>query len=697
MKSLLRGVAAARSVYESATAGTAASILVVPKHAAPAPQRRAFTGGAQPSDAVAAAAAATTTTTTEDDIVRSSFPAKDRIVTETTFHVDGHRRDGGGGGRSSDGDNGYHQRPKRGGDKPLSGGEANSVVRVRSDTKTASLSGWLTQRLRESKEPLTMTTIGMSGLNQMVKALAVSAELLREEGIVVCRAAKSDTVTERGSPAVYFAVTVTLRPPMDLSQYNVSPNRVGASSHPSAVLQIVESAQKIGHACVLSVAGPESIQKATVAITQLHRSTEFIASLVQNEEGEYTAIHLRILPLPGAAKVVFVSKYTKPAKLAGYIKHVFKEEGGSRAVKVVASIDSHEAVRAAAKACEIATDYLEQDRVPLTMEIELAEDDDALSSGSYVMTLTKELAKEATALRVTVGLGNLTVERVVDQIKAGVEAGRVVHLRGTLQGAPTVLEALTILGETCPVTFYSRPKDLTVGVKNEKLLSPQMDRFFIEFMVERQLIPTSIDCKPGCEALLRKAAKLHPTFTLNLRDVDRVQHAVRELATAAQFVAGSSLLRVAAEAWGIGMQFTVTREAWGEECGTQNRKVQRSLPYHSSFNACQQALLNFAQHGCFQVSVASKAQTAQLFRALSKTKLPFYIVPAQNSTKRGFTIHVPGAPPASGEKDATPDAAGAAASPEDELEEEAARVRREDEAAKLEKKAADAAAGDASA
>ena len=148
-----------------------------------------------------------------------------------------------------------------------------------------------------------------------------------------------------------------------------------------------------------------------------------------------------------------------------------------------------------------------------------------------------------------------------------------------------------------------------MGVKNEKLLSPQMDRFFIEYMVESQLIPTSIDCKPGCEALLRKAAKLHHTFSFNLRDVDRVQHAVRELSSAAQFVAGSSLLRITAATWGIGLQFTVTREAWAEECGTLDYKTQRALPYHGSFNACRQALLKFAQNGSFQVDARSKAQT----------------------------------------------------------------------------------------
>ena len=54
-------------------------------------------------------------------------------------------------------------------------------------------------------------------------------------------------------------------------------------------------------------------------------------------EGEYTAIHLKILPLPGSAKVVFVSKYTKPPKLAGYLKHMFKEESGTKVAKVIAS------------------------------------------------------------------------------------------------------------------------------------------------------------------------------------------------------------------------------------------------------------------------------------------------------------------------------------------------------------------------
>ena len=159
----------------------------------------------------------------------------------------------------------------------------SSVVRVRSDTKTSSLSGWLTQRLRESKEPLTLTTIGVSGLNQLVKALSVTQELLVEEGLLYCRASKSETVTEKGAPATYYAVRVLLRPPTDLSHHNVAPNRVGAASHGSAILQIAEAAQKIGQACCLAVAGPTSVQKGIVAISHLNNQTEFIPTLAKNE------------------------------------------------------------------------------------------------------------------------------------------------------------------------------------------------------------------------------------------------------------------------------------------------------------------------------------------------------------------------------------------------------------------------------
>ena len=82
---------------------------------------------------------------------------------------------------------------------------------------------------------------------------------------------------------------------------------------------------------------------------------------------------------------------------------------------------------------------------------------------------------------------------------------------------------------------------------------------------------------------------------------------------------------------------------------------------------------------------------AQLFRGLAKTQLPFYIIPPSNSTKRGFAIHVAHMPTEEGGSAAD----GDDASTVDELAEEAARVQREDEAAKQQKKALDAA-GDAS-
>ena len=237
-----------------------------------------------------------------------------RWMTERTFEIHGNR------------------------DAPQSGpADGNNVVRVRSDTKTASLSGWLTTRLRESKEPLQLTTIGMTGLNQMIKALSVAQELLLEEGILYCRANKAETVTERGLPASYFAIHVVMKPPTDFSNETAPPHRVGTSSHISALNQITSSAQKIGQTCVLSIAGADSARKAISTIAALDRRTEFLPSLVKNEEGEYTAMHLRILPLPGAPKVVFVSKYTKPTKLAGYLRFVMKDESGPKIVKLVAS------------------------------------------------------------------------------------------------------------------------------------------------------------------------------------------------------------------------------------------------------------------------------------------------------------------------------------------------------------------------
>eukprot|EP01063_Lacrimia_lanifica_P038614 TRINITY_DN8253_c0_g1_i1.p1 TRINITY_DN8253_c0_g1~~TRINITY_DN8253_c0_g1_i1.p1 ORF type:complete len:614 (+),score=230.65 TRINITY_DN8253_c0_g1_i1:82-1923(+) len=509
--------------------------------------------------------------------------------------------------------------------------DSANVIRVRADTKTASLSGWLTSRLRESKEPLTMTTIGMTGLNQIIKSLCVAQELVKEEGLVYCRASKAETVTERGSPASYFAIHVSMRPPTDSATHqNVAPNRVGKSSHPAAILQICESTQKIGQACVLSVAGPESVQKAVICISSLHRNTEFIPVLVKNEEGEYTAMHLRILPLPGAPKVVFVSKYTKPNKLAGYLRHVFKDENGAKIVKVVASVDSHEAIRAAAKACESATDYLEVDRIPLTMNVEVASDEDALSSGSYVFTLTRELPKETTAQRVTVGLGNLSVDRVIEQIRSGVMAGRLVHLRSTLQGVPTCLQALSTLSETLPLSFYSRPKEVSFGPNNEQLTSPQMDRFFVEYMVEKMVVPETIDYKGSNSLdLLQKAVKLHQKFSFYLRDIDHLTGALRVLQELVTGCQGRYSLRVTAEPSGIGMIFSMVREKYDDVLSVANRAWSKNLRFQDGVNSLGMQLQAITREQEYlSITSTNRVQTTQLFRALGKKGLAFYIVPS---------------------------------------------------------------------
>eukprot|EP00659_Diplonema_papillatum_P015319 gene15319-23415_t len=481
-----------------------------------------------------------------------------------------------------------------------------NVVKVRSDTKTASLSGWLTTKLRESKESLTMTTIGMNGLNQIIKALAVSQELLQEEGLLYCKASKAETVTDRGSPASYFAIHVQMRPPTDLSHHNVAPNRVGASSHGTAIMQICEASQKIGQTCILSVAGPESVQKAVISITHLHKYTEFIPMLVKNEEGEYTAIHLKILPLPGAPKVVFVSKYTRPQKLAGYLRHVFRDENSAKIVKVVASVESQEALRTAAKACENATDFLEQDRIPLTMSVELTHDDEALSSGSYVFTLTRELPKESTALKVTVGLGNLSIGRVVEQIKAGVESGRLVHLRSTLQGVPTALEALSTLSETTPVSFYSRPKEVGFGPGQEKIASPQLDRFFIEFMVERMTVPDVIEHKQGSDATLATAMKTHSSFTYLLKDIEKLIGALHRLTEISVAAAGKHSLQIVALTHGLGIQFEITKKPYDAHRSLQNRDISRQIRYSDGTTATTQKIAQLHEEGAFQAAATNR-------------------------------------------------------------------------------------------
>eukprot|EP01064_Diplonema_japonicum_P028466 TRINITY_DN4369_c0_g6_i1.p1 TRINITY_DN4369_c0_g6~~TRINITY_DN4369_c0_g6_i1.p1 ORF type:complete len:594 (+),score=97.83 TRINITY_DN4369_c0_g6_i1:34-1815(+) len=509
-----------------------------------------------------------------------------------------------------------------------------NIIRVRADTKTASLSGWLTSRLRESKEPLTMTTIGMTGLNQIIKALAVTQELLNEEGLLHCKASKSETVTDRGSPASYFSIFIQLRPPADLSHHSVAPNRVGASSHQTAIAQVAESAQKLGQTCVLSVAGPESVQKALVAISSLHKYTEFLPILVKNDEGEYTAIHLKILPLPGAPKVVFVSKYTRPSKLAGFLRHVFKDENGSKVVKVIASADSHEAIRAAAKACETATDFLEQDRIPLTMVLDMVQDDDTLSSGSYVFTLTREVPKEQTAVKVTVGLGNLTVARVMDQIKHGVEGGRLVHLRSTLQGVPVTLEALSTLSEQVPVSFYSRPKEIGFTAGNDKMSTPQLDRFFVEYMVEKLVVPEVIDHKKGSEDILLRALRSLSEFTYVLKDMERLHGALLVLSSVVTANIEKCVLLISTTPHGLGLSFKIKKVSPTPLATTMTRGKMKQIRYGDGVQGVVNMLKKHIDGGeAFQTIAGNRSQMAQILRALAKLHQPFYILPEKKNER----------------------------------------------------------------
>eukprot|EP01065_Artemidia_motanka_P010741 TRINITY_DN1574_c0_g1_i2.p1 TRINITY_DN1574_c0_g1~~TRINITY_DN1574_c0_g1_i2.p1 ORF type:complete len:693 (+),score=176.40 TRINITY_DN1574_c0_g1_i2:101-2179(+) len=374
-----------------------------------------------------------------------------------------------------------------------------TVIKVRSETKTASLSGWLTTRLRDSKDPVVMTTIGAKGLNQIVKAISVAHELLHEEGELLCKVNHTHTITDDGSPASYFAVTVRPVPPRgDNVWRGQAPNRVGKTSHIPTMQQMAMTAQKTGQVCTFAVAGPESTIKAMLAIAALGPHAQFSPVLVKNEEGEYTAIHLRILPPPGAPRTVFVSKFTKPAKLAGFLKYTFTAEDGPRRVRLVASADAHDAVRSMLKACEYATDYLEQDRMPVSMTSELAEDDDAISAGSFIVTLSRDTSKEATATKVTIGLGNLNPERISTQVKTGLESGKLVLLRSTLQGAVPTLEALAKLNESYPIVFYSKQKEVqyqdtpSSGVSHTDTHRVNPDRFYLEFFVERTPTPSLI-------------------------------------------------------------------------------------------------------------------------------------------------------------------------------------------------------------
>eukprot|EP00756_Hemistasia_phaeocysticola_P048521 Hpha_TRINITY_DN22944_c0_g1::TRINITY_DN22944_c0_g1_i1::g.154139::m.154139 len=410
-------------------------------------------------------------------------PGEPAVVTESR----GDRWSGGGGRRDHP-----NARPS-----PLG---HSTVIKVRAETKTASLSGWLTTRLRETKDPVTMTTIGAKGVNQIIKAVSVAHELLHEEAELVCKVLHTHTITDDGSPASFFSVTIRPLPPRgDTMWRGQTPNRVGKTSHIPTMQQMAQTAQKTGQVCTFAVAGPESTIKAMLTIAGLGPSTQFSPVLVKNEEGEYVAIHLRVLPPPGAPKTVFVSKFTKPAKLAGFIKFSFTSEEGPKRIRLVASADAHDAVRSMVKACEYASDYLEQDRMPISFSVELAEDDDAISAGSFVVTLSRDVSKEQTAAKVTVGLGNLEPKRIQEQIKGGLEAGKLVLLRSTLQGAVPSMEALARLNETYPVLTYSKPKDVQYSDLKEQrgsaLLDAQrgpVDRFYLEMFVERTPTPVQI-------------------------------------------------------------------------------------------------------------------------------------------------------------------------------------------------------------
>ena len=194
-----------------------------------------------------------------------------------------------------------------------------------------------------------------------------------------------------------------------------------------------------------------------------------------------------------------------------------------------------------------------------------------------------------------------------------------------LQGAPTALEALTMLADTCPVTFYSRPKDISEGVNKEKVMSPQAERFFVELMVEKLVIPTRVDFKPNCEAMVQKAVKVHDKFEFHVNDVDRLPRAMKVLQETVEANGGTQLLKMSATNIGIGVTITIEREEWQKERGHQASSIFKPLRFYDGPSAVAESVVRLAMEGDFQCGANGKAQLVRLPPTLPQTLLPHFL------------------------------------------------------------------------
>eukprot|EP01060_Flectonema_neradi_P003255 TRINITY_DN12086_c0_g1_i1.p1 TRINITY_DN12086_c0_g1~~TRINITY_DN12086_c0_g1_i1.p1 ORF type:complete len:221 (+),score=41.87 TRINITY_DN12086_c0_g1_i1:420-1082(+) len=180
------------------------------------------------------------------------------------------------------------------------------------------------------------------------------------------------------------------------------------------------------------------------------------------------------------------------------------------------------------------------------------------------------------------------------------------------------------MAEDYPISFYSRAKELSYGTNQERLLTSQLDRFFVEWMVEKVEVPKVIDHKIGSEEHLKVAVRTREEFQYKVNDSEKIVSTAMVLSK--YLISRPHSFRVTARAEGIGMVFTATKDDSQEEKMKLIRKNTTHLPYQSGFNKVVSSLEEKLPEGWISCRTSNRHQYMQLFRALAALKHPFYFV-----------------------------------------------------------------------
>ena len=192
------------------------------------------------------------------------------------------------------------------------------------------------------------------------------------------------------------------------------------------------------------------------------------------------------------------------------------------------------------------------------------------------------------------------------------------------QGVSTAMQALSKMSETYPVSFYSRAKEMSYGTNQERLLTSQLDRFFVEWMVEKVNVPRVIDHKVGSEEPFKIAVRTREEFVYKVNDCDKIVSTAMVMAEG--LTGRPHSFCVVAKPEGIGMVFTIRKDDSDDNKMKLNRKHTANLPYQGGFQRLVEVLEKRLSEGWVVTRTTNRHQHTQLFRALARLRRPFYFV-----------------------------------------------------------------------